>query len=361
MTTRTERIARGMPRVVSLVWRATMIALVGGTLLTPLVSGGPSVSASADLSAQLDRLREDAIAAVRPAVVEVDSLTVGVVRSIGSGCILTPDGYIVTNRHVVAGADSLRVTLDDGTALPARLVAEDPLADLAVIKVARRGLSTVTLGDAAALQVGQSVLAIGTSVGLGGTVTEGIVSARRTVDEGRQAGIITGAIQTSAAINLGNSGGALIALDGTVVGIPTLVALDREYGIPAYGVGFAIPASTVRAMALRLIGFDQAMPRGRAFLGMTDPVEVTPALAAHAGLAVDHGLQVTIVPHGPAWRAGLRSNVIVVTVGARRIASYRDLIDALAGHKPGDTIVVGVGGLTGRRLAYWVILTAWPG
>ncbi|MEO6892610.1 MAG: trypsin-like peptidase domain-containing protein, partial [Ktedonobacteraceae bacterium] len=168
----------------------------------------------------LQAVREAVVAKVRPTVVQINVVT-GQGKGLGSGAIIDPRGYIVTNNHVVQGAQHLEVLLFDGVMLPAQLVGTDPPDDLAVVKVAppKAGLSVATLGDSSRLQVGQEVLAIGNPLGITQTVTSGIVSA---LD--RTVGTIPDAIQTDAAINPGNSGGALVDLQGQVVGIPTATA-----------------------------------------------------------------------------------------------------------------------------------------
>jgi putative serine protease PepD len=202
---------------------------------------------------------------VLPSVVEIRTNA-----GLGSGVVLDADGDIVTNAHVVAGASSFQVL--SATAVvagssaswpaprPAVLVGSCPAADLAVIRVnADAGLHPATFADSASVTVGDIVLAIGSPLGLGGSVTEGIVSAvGRSVAEpasaGTQAAVLTDTIQTSAAINPGNSGGALVSIDGEVIGIPTLAAVNRDAGGAAPGIGFAIPASVAVSVGRQLTG-----------------------------------------------------------------------------------------------------------
>ena len=198
--------------------------------------------------------QELAIAKVKAAVVEVN-VTTQRANAIGSGVIIDKRGYIVTNNHVVAGAQSIEVVLADGTHLPAQLVGTDPAGDLAVLKITtQQKLTVASLGDSSKLQVGQDVLAIGNPLGITESVSHGIISALgRTVSEGQGGGTISNAVQTDAAINPGNSGGALIDLQGNLIGIPTLGVIDTEYNTPANGVGFAIPSNTVAAVVSQLI------------------------------------------------------------------------------------------------------------
>jgi S1-C subfamily serine protease len=198
--------------------------------------------------------QEVAIAKVKAAVVEV-AVTTQNASAIGSGVIIDQRGYIVTNNHVVAGAQSIEVVLADGTRLPAQLVGTDPADDLAVLKITtQQKLTVASLGDSSKLQVGEDVLAIGNPLGITESVSHGIISALgRTVSEGQGGGTIRNAVQTDAAINPGNSGGALIDLQGNLIGIPTLGVIDTEYNTPANGVGFAIPSNTVAAVVSQLI------------------------------------------------------------------------------------------------------------
>ncbi len=171
-----------------------------------------------------EQLRENAITKVTLAVVEVSTD-----QGLGSGEFIRKDGYIVTNYHVVAGGSRYSVRLNDGSTVTARLVGTDPQDDLAVVKINGSPYTTIALGNSSDVRIGQSVLAIGNPLGNVNTVTEGIVSARRSVSEGQGLGLLRNAIQTSAAINPGNSGGALVDLGGNLVGIPTLNAVDPEF------------------------------------------------------------------------------------------------------------------------------------
>jgi S1-C subfamily serine protease len=202
----------------------------------------------------LDAAREAVVVKVKPAVVEVVVATNNG-QSLGSGVVIDARGYIITNNHVVNGAQLIQVVLYDGTKLPAQLSGTDPNDDLAVLKIQPpTGMTVVTLGDSSKLRVGQEVLAIGNPLGITQTVTNGIVSALgRTISEGQGGATISDAIQTDAPINPGNSGGALVDLQGNLVGIPTLTAIDPEFNTPANGVGFAIPSNRVKSIASQII------------------------------------------------------------------------------------------------------------
>lgn len=210
----------------------------------------PTVQATATVQTA----QEAAIAKDRAAIVEVKVTTQGG-NAIGSGDIIDSRGYIVTNNHVVSGAQSIAVVLSDGTSLPAQLVGTSPANDLAVLKInATKQLTVIKLGDSSQLQVGEDVLTIGNPLGITETVTRGIVSATgRTVSEGQGGATLTNAIQTDAALNPGNSGGALIDLQGNLVGIPTLGAIDSEFNTPANGVSFAIPSNTVASVVSQIL------------------------------------------------------------------------------------------------------------
>ncbi len=215
---------------------------------------GSTAPTTVQATSTVETAQEAAIAKVKAAVVEVN-VTTQSASAVGSGVIIDQRGYIVTNNHVVSGAQSIEVVLSDGTHLSAQLVGTDSADDLAVLKIAtQEKLTVATLGDSSKLQVGQDVLAIGNPLGITETVTSGIISAlNRTVSEGQGSATISNAIQTDAAINPGSSGGALIDLQGNLIGIPTLGAIDTEFNTPASGVGFAIPSNTVAAVVSQLI------------------------------------------------------------------------------------------------------------
>lgn len=218
-------------------------------------SAATATTSTAQATSTVQTAQEAAIAKIKNAVVEVDVVTQQGKSALGSGVIIDSRGYIVTNNHVVSGAHSISVTLSDGTKLTAQLVGTDAADDLAVLKITTtKTLTVATLGDSSKLQVGQDVLAIGNPLGINETVTGGIVSALgRSVSEGQGGATINNAIQTDAALNPGNSGGALIDLQGNLVGIPTLGAINTEYNTPADGVSFAIPSNTVASVVAQLI------------------------------------------------------------------------------------------------------------
>jgi serine protease Do len=254
-------------------------------------------------------------------------------RSLGSGVIISSDGYIVTNNHVVDGGTDIKVSLSDKTELPARLVGTDSKTDLAVLKIDRTGLPALPLSDSSKVQVGDVVLAIGNPFGVGQTVTMGIVSAT-----GRDLGIedYEDFIQTDAAINPGNSGGALVSAEGRLIGINTAI-MSRSGG--NQGVGFAIPASMARNVT------DQIMHGGkvsRAFLGVTIQ-PVTSDLAKAFKLSKAEGALISDVnPGSPAERAGLKSGDIITKLDDSAVTDSRALRLMIGDMSPSKTVQLAV-------------------
>lgn len=249
------------------------------------------------------------------------------VEGAGSGFVIDPRGYILTNAHVVQGAQSVEVTLGDQSRHPAKLVGADSRNDIALLKIDPRGKNLVALplGDSRSLRVGQRVLAIGNPFGFQSTLTTGVVSALgRTVQTDEQT-FIDEAIQTDAAINRGNSGGPLLDSHGRVVGINS--AIFAPSGTTA-GIGFAIPIHAAKQIADDLIQEGRVR---RAYLGV-DTTALFPGLADALGLPVEEGLLVErVVPDSPAAQAGLRGGSRAVVAGMRRILVGGDVLVALDG------------------------------
>ena len=304
----------------------------------------PVVTVPPLTSNNVQTVREAVIAKVRPSVVEVNVTTPGG-AAIGSGVIIDRRGYIVTNNHVVDGAQNVNVTLFDGARLTAQLVGTDPADDLAVLKVnpPSSGLTVATLGDSSKLQVGQDVLAIGNPLGITQTVTSGIISALgRNVSEGQGGATIPNAIQTDAPINPGNSGGALVDMQGNLIGIPTLAAIDPEFNTPANGVGFAIPSNRVAFIVPQIIQTGSVTHTGRVALGVR-VTDVDPTVEAQDNLSVDHGaLIVNVNSGGPAASAGLQAGDVIVQVDNKAVNDVSSLGDALVSKNPGDSVAVKV-------------------
>ena len=252
-------------------------------------------------------------------------------RSLGSGVIVNDKGTIVTNQHVIAGADSIRVQLSDGRIADATIVGQDPDTDIAILHLGIGNLPVMPLGRSDTLRVGDIVLAIGNPYGLSQTVTQGIVSAT-----GReQLGLATfeNFIQTDAAINLGNSGGALIDAHGDLVGINTAV-LNRAYGGPE-GIGFAIPVNLVRGV------MEQIMKRGhvvRGWLGFV-PQDLTDEEAAQMGVATGGGVTVmNILLKSQAYESGVRPGDLITRLGKEPVRSAQDLVSRVAVLPPGAVV-----------------------
>ncbi len=227
---------------------AVVVAACGGGT-TPSTSAAPSPAASPAIAGALQNDFVGVVNSVSPSVVVIETKA-----GLGSGVVFNANGDILTNNHVVDGSKTFTVTLADGRKLDGTLVGTYPAGDLAVIHVSATDLQPATFGDSSKLVVGDIVLAVGNPLGLQTSVTEGIVSAiGRDVSES-SAVTLSGVIQTSADINPGNSGGALVDLTGSVVGIPTLAALDPEFNdTPASGIGFAIPSNAAVDVAGQLI------------------------------------------------------------------------------------------------------------
>ncbi len=247
---------------------------------------------------------------------------------LGSGVIVSPDGYILTNNHVVEGADEIDVTLSDSRRARARVVGTDPETDLAILKVELDTLPVIVLGNSDELAVGDIVLAIGNPFGVGQTVTSGIVSAL-----GRsQLGINTfeNFIQTDAAINPGNSGGALVDVNGNLLGINTAI-YSRSGG--SLGIGFAIPVSTAR-MVLDGIVREGKVTRG--WIGV-EPNELSPELAETFGVKATEGVIITgVLQDGPAAVGGIRPGDVIVQVAGKPVTNVAGLLSSVAALRPGE-------------------------
>jgi 2-alkenal reductase len=254
----------------------------------------------------------------------------------GSGLIIDPRGYVITNNHVVEGAERLYVVLADGRQQQAKLIGTDaPFSDLALVKIDGAGYPTARLGNSDALQQGEWVITIGSALGdFRNTVTIGVISAlgRSLEDNGA---VLDDLIQTDAAINHGNSGGPLLSLDGEVIGLNT--AIIRGGDQQAEGIGFAIPSNTVRYVA------DQLISRGRVarpYLPI-EYVAITPRLAALYNLPFDYGLYVQRVADGTALAAaGVRPGNIVLSLGGEKLDERTPLLRALARHQVGDQVPI---------------------
>ncbi len=255
-------------------------------------------------------------------------------QGIGSGVVVTKDGYILTNNHVVDGADEVKVALQDGREFTAKVIGRDPKSDVAVIKIDANNLPVVPMADSDKVEVGDVVLAIGNPFGIGQTVTTGIVSA---TGRGGAVGLdYEDFIQTDAAINPGKSGGALVDAEGRLIGINTAI-LSRSGG--NQGIGFAIPTNLARDVMDSLIK-DGRVTRG--YLGVMIQ-DVTPALAKEFKLKDNTGALVgDVTPNSPAQKAGLESGDIILDFNGKAVKDSRHLKLEVARTKPGESVPVKV-------------------
>jgi serine protease Do len=255
-------------------------------------------------------------------------------EGLGSGVIITKDGYILTNNHVVDGAEQVKVALQDGREFIAKVIGRDPKSDVAVVKIDGKDLPTVPIADSDKVEVGDVVLAIGNPFGIGQTVTTGIVSA---TGRGGAIGLdYEDFIQTDAAINPGNSGGALVDSEGRLIGINTAI-LSRSGG--NQGIGFAIPSNLARDVSQSLVR-DGRVTRG--YLGVMIQ-DVNPALAKEFKLKDNQGALVSdVTEKSPAEKAGLKEGDVVVEFNGKKVNDSRHLKLEVARTQPGDTVPVKV-------------------
>lgn len=285
----------------------------------------------------------EAVRKTQPAVVTVVNAlasqrgVTGSAQASGSGVIIDESGHVVTNNHVVEGARSLEVIFADGKHVSAQLVGTDEFSDLAIIKVDGAVPAVAPLGDSAALQPGETVIAIGSPLGdLKGTVTVGVVSAVNRDLELGPGYVMEGLIQTDAAINHGNSGGPLVNLQGQVVGINTLVVRGSgsvTFGTSniAEGLGFAVPSDTVRIVAQQLIAQGKV---ARPYLGIRYQMVPLPGSDSEA-----QGAQVVeVVPGDPAARAGLQQDDVITALDGEGFTGQSPLVNRLMEYEPGDTV-----------------------
>jgi serine protease Do len=256
-------------------------------------------------------------------------------RALGSGVIVTADGYILTNHHVIDGAEQIKVELNDQRTLDAKLIGSDPPSDLALLKVEAQSLPVLNLGDSDRAQVGDIVLAIGNPLGVGQTVTMGIISAK-----GRQTGLSTGSfedfLQTDAPINQGNSGGALINTNGELVGINSQILSPSGGSI---GIGFAIPSNMARSVLDQLAKTGRVR-RGHLGIGVQT---ISSDIAANLGLKDTHGVIVSQVePGSAAERAGLKSGDVITALNGAEIIDSNSFRNRIASTSPGTNVTLSI-------------------
>ena len=249
---------------------------------------------------------------------------------LGSGVIVSPEGYILTNNHVVEGAQEIEVTLSDSRRTTAKVIGTDPDTDLAVLRITLDRLPVIAMGNSDNVQVGDKALAIGNPFGVGQTVTGGIISAL-----GRnQFGINTfeNFIQTDAAINPGNSGGALVDVNGSLLGINTAI-YSRSGG--NMGIGFAIPVNTARQVLEGLVRDGQVT---RGWIGV-EPIELNADLAETFGIKQTEGVIITgVLQNGPAFKAGLKPGDVLLAVGEKDVHNVSELLTLIAAQTPGTAV-----------------------
>jgi S1-C subfamily serine protease len=335
---------------------AVAIALVAGLGALAGCGGGDAKSSAASgntASAQPEEGRyESVVRTVLPSVVQIRTES-----GLGSGVVYDTKGDIITNAHVVGDAKKFDVLLPSGGApLAAKLVGGYRPGDVAVVRVANASaVHPAKFGDDGKLQVGQLVLAMGNPLGYSGSVTNGIVSGLgRTVSEpgegGGPATVIGNAVQTSAPINQGNSGGALVDMSGQVIGMPTVAAVDPQVGAPANGLGFAIPSTTATDYARQLIASGRVTNTHRAALD----VRVQTAIGAD-GQPIGVGVA-AVAAGGPAAKAGIKEGDVITSINGTATPTTAALAVVLARLKPGDTAKVGVTRADGTKSSVTVTL-----
>jgi S1-C subfamily serine protease len=326
-----------------------LVGVVGGTTAwflghtadeEPLLTPGTALSSVSPGVSREPGSVADIAGRVAPAVVSIEVQLTNA-GATGSGVVVDADnGYIVTNNHVVSGAAdaddaTIRAVFSDGSGSEAQIVGRDPASDIAVLKVDKPGLAAAALGESDALVVGDPVVAIGSPLGLAGTVTSGIVSALdrpvRLSGEGSDTNAVISAVQTDAPINPGNSGGALVDGTGAVIGINTAIASVGGNGTTggSIGLGFAIPIDTVRDISEQLISTGTAV---HASLGVN-------ARTVTDGTR-DGALVVNVEPGSPAAAAGVQEQDVVIAVDGRPVSSSEELVVAIDAHDPGETVTL---------------------
>jgi len=249
---------------------------------------------------------------------------------LGSGVIVSPEGYILTNNHVVEGAQEIEVTLSDSRRTTAKVIGTDPDTDLAVLRITLDRLPVIAMGNSDTVQVGDKALAIGNPFGVGQTVTGGIISALGRNQLGTNT--FENFIQTDAAINPGNSGGALVDVNGSLLGINTAI-YSRSGG--NMGIGFAIPVNTARQVLEGLVRDGQVT---RGWIGV-EPIELNADLAETFGIKQTEGVIITgVLQNGPAFKAGLKPGDVLLAVGEKDVRNVSELLTLIAAQTPGSAV-----------------------
>jgi serine protease Do len=314
------------------------LGIIGGAIGVRLTGqpGSTTVQDTRQVTVREDSAVIGAVKKVSPTVVSISSTSLAQSvfgpleqKSGGTGFIITNDGLIGTNRHVVEKAGALTVVANDGKAYPAKIAAIDPVFDFALIKIEAQGLPVADLGSSDDIQVGQHVIAIGNALGeFENTVTTGVISAKQRTIQAGDGSNLEGLIQTDAAINPGNSGGPLANLSGQAIGVNTAVAGGE-------GIGFAIPISLAKQA---IDSYQKSGKIVRASLGV-ETVTVTKGVARLRNLPVDNGaLVVRVIPASPAADAKLGAGDIITAVGGAAVDANHSLAGLIGAHVPGDQI-----------------------
>ncbi len=253
-------------------------------------------------------------------------------RSLGSGVIVSKEGHIVTNQHVVADVDEVSIRFSDGQTVPAQIIGSDPVSDIAVLKVSGVKVTPLAFGDSDQVKVGQRVIAVGNPFGFDETVTQGIISAKGRAIEASANEFF----QTDAAINPGNSGGPLVDIRGEIIGINAAILEGQESG-GWEGVGFAIPSNTARR------ALDEIIKTGRVSHGYLGVEIMTPEEAASKGMQEIDGAYVKGVrPGSPAEKAGIQKEDVITSIGAQPVHSFNDLHNQIVGLEAGSQVNIGL-------------------
>ncbi|MDX1454235.1 MAG: trypsin-like peptidase domain-containing protein [Gammaproteobacteria bacterium] len=336
-----QSITAGLALAFVVIWLKPELLANGGAASTGLPAGGEvasyadavAISAPAVVNIHSARRSRNAILPsidnpeLRRSLEDIPGLD-RIETTLGSGVIISPDGYVVTNNHVIEGAEAIQIALADGRVAQADVVGVDPDTDLAVLKVNLSTLPTVSLGRSDDLRVGDVVMAIGNPFGVGQTVTQGIISATGRNYLGHSN--FENFIQTDAAINPGNSGGALINTRGEVIGISTAI-FSRDGG--SNGIGFAVPVNLARGVMQQLVEHGRVI---RGWLGV-DPQDLTPELAEAFDLLDTRGVIVKdVYAASPAERAGLEVGDIITHLNDQRIEDARSGLAIVASTPPGQ-------------------------
>jgi putative serine protease PepD len=336
-----------MMRRLSMLAAVALLAIgfVGGYAVNASVGSGSAAADTAVTSSTVAEAGvsstsinagiESAFSAIQKSVVYVETVGVGT----GSGIVFDTKGDIVTNDHVIAGGKTFKVTLWNGKTVPATLVGKDPADDLAVLHVNIPGLIPATFAPKSSYHLAETVLAVGSPLGLKDSVTDGLISGLNRTQQEPTGSYIPDAIQTSAPINPGNSGGALVDLNGEVVGIPTIVQTSTTNNESVQNVGFAIPSSRVSFIVPQIIKYGHVVNTGRAFLGISvaDAGSQFSFFGQYSS-SVSGAYVRTVKSGGPAAQAGLRVGDVITRLYGQSVTDSSDLLAALAQLKPGQTV-----------------------